>query len=177
MTWTKLGDEFPDGAADLSDAAWRTHAEALMWSNRRLLDLVIPKRDLRRLAFSPAVDVADPDGDAVVKELVEHGWWTDQGDSWSIANRWPEWQRDRAQVERARERETERKRRQRAHARGDHSLCDAPCSSTPDPSRVPGGSPSRVSQVGVPGGTAAKCRLHALALPCRGCAADAKAAS
>lgn len=159
MTWTKLGDEFPDGAADLSDAAFRTHVEALAWSNRRLLDLVIPKRDLRRFAFSPAVDVTDPDGDAVAQELVVRGWWIDRGDAWFIGARWPEWQRERAQVERGRERETTRKRRQRQHARGDHSICIdcdqqiSSSSSSPDPSRVQGGNPARVSLVGVPGGT------------------------
>lgn len=61
--WTKLGDEAPDEYADLSDAAFRTHIEALCWSNRRLLDLRIPKRDLRRFAFSEGTEQA-------AKELV-----------------------------------------------------------------------------------------------------------
>jgi hypothetical protein len=29
--WTKLGDEFGDATWNLSDAAFRTHVEALMW--------------------------------------------------------------------------------------------------------------------------------------------------
>jgi len=53
MTWTKLGDEFSDAAAGLSSAAFRTHVEALCWSNRRLLDLIIPKASLKRFAEDP----------------------------------------------------------------------------------------------------------------------------
>lgn len=177
-----MGDEFNDAAADLSDAAARTHVDALLWSNRRLLDLLVPKRDLRRFAFSPAVDVADPDGGQVVAELVSAGWWEDRGDAWYVGLRWPEWQLERGQVEDRRERETTKKRRQRAHARGDHSLCSAPCSSeVPVPSRVPGGSPRgtvpSIVPRGVPGGQV--CRVHMLGRApdsCPGCAADRKAA-
>lgn len=138
MTWTKLGDEFGDAAAALSDAAHRTHVDALNWSNRLLLDLVVPKLHLRRFAFSPAVDVPQPDTCPVVRELIEGGWWEDRDEAWYIGLRWPEWQRDRAQVERTRGAASERKRRERAHARDDHSLClpTAPCSSPPRP--VPG---------------------------------------
>jgi hypothetical protein len=153
MTWTKIGDEFADEAADLTDAAVRTHIEALLWSNRRLLDLVVPKRDLRRFAFSTIVRVDNPDDDLVIKELVTEGWWEDRGDSWFVGVRWPEWQHDRIQVLRVRERETLKKRRQRAHAHGDHSLCEncgADTSSLrgPDPSRVLGGSPRGLSPRG-----------------------------
>lgn len=110
--WTKLGDEFVDDAADLSDAAVRTHVEATGWSNRRLLDLVIPKRDLRRFAFSAVADNA-------VAELVAAGWWEDLGDSWYLAYR-PEWQQSREQVETRRETNL----RAQWHRRGDHRKCD-----------------------------------------------------
>jgi hypothetical protein len=92
VTWTKLGDEFPDEAHDLIDAEHRTHVDALCWSNRRGLDLYVPKRDLRRFAESP-------DAETAVKGLIVKGWWEDRGDSWYIGLRFPEWQRERAQVE------------------------------------------------------------------------------
>ena len=80
--WTKLGDEWSAEARDLSDAAYRTHVDALCWSNERLLDLRIPRRDLRRFA-----ETADPD--AAVKELIAAGWWRDDGDGWFIGLRFP----------------------------------------------------------------------------------------
>lgn len=116
MTWTKLGDEFSDSAAVLSDSAFRTHVEALGWSNRRLLDLLIPKRQLRRFA-----ETDDPD--TAVKELVEAGWWQDTGDSWFIGCYFPEWQRDRVQVEHRRAQEALRQQRKRRHDLDDHELC------------------------------------------------------
>lgn len=109
--WTKIGDEFVDDAADLSDAAVRTHLEALAWSNRRLLDLVIPKRDLRRFAFSETADAA-------VTELVNVGWWEDCGNCWALVYR-PEWQQSREQVEKRREDNL----RSQWHRRGKHDLC------------------------------------------------------
>jgi hypothetical protein len=77
--WTKLGDDFPDDAAreELSDAAVRTHVEALCWSNRLLRDGRIPKRELHRFAFSEAASDA-------VAELVAAGWWADDGTAWLL---------------------------------------------------------------------------------------------
>lgn len=116
MTWTKLGDEFSDETRDLTDAEVRTHLDALIWSNRRGLDLHIPKRDLRRFAESPAA------GDAVTGLAVK-GWWEDRGDSWYIGVRFPEWQLERAVIDKRRDAAALRKRRQRLHEAGDHSLC------------------------------------------------------
>jgi hypothetical protein len=115
MTWVKTGDEFVDDAADLSDAAVRTHLDALHWSARRLLDLHIPKRDLPRFAFSP-------DASRAVDELVAVGWWLDKGSTWYLAYR-PEWQWSREQVERRRHQNAQAQERARRHKRGDHSLC------------------------------------------------------
>ena len=115
MTWVKTGDEFVDDAADLSDAAVRTHIDALHWSARRLLDLHIPKRDLPRFAFSP-------NAGAAVDELVTVGWWLDKGSTWYLAYR-PEWQWSREQVERRRHQNAQAQERGRRHRRGDHSLC------------------------------------------------------
>lgn len=116
MTWTKLGDEFLDSAYDLSDAAFRLHVEALMYSNRRLLDLVVPKREVRRFAGTDNVDAA-------TAELADAGWWQDANDSWWIGCRFSHWQQDRVQVENKRKGWAERQRRQRRHRLGDHSLC------------------------------------------------------
>lgn len=122
MTWTKLGDEFSDEARDLTDAEVRTHIDALNWSNRRGLDLHVPKRDLRRFAESQAADEA-------VAGLLAKDWWKDRGDAWYIGVRFPEWQLERAVIDKRREAAAQRKRRQRLHQAGDHSLCipDGPC--------------------------------------------------
>ena len=116
MTWTKLGDEFPDEAAPLSDAAFRTHVEALGWSNRRLLDLTIRKGDVKRFA-----ETADPA--AAIDELVAAGWWEVRGEFYWIGCKFPDWQRDRAQVVHRREQLAQAQRRKRRHEVGDHSLC------------------------------------------------------
>ncbi len=115
--WTKLGDEFPDEARDLSDGAFRTLVEAWCWSNRRLLDLTIDQRDLKRFAEADKPDAA-------VDELLETGWWQDLGDGrWFIGCRFSEWQRDRSQVEHRREQLALAQKRRRRHLVGDHSLC------------------------------------------------------
>jgi hypothetical protein len=122
VTWTKLGDEFSDETRDLTDAEVRTHVDALNWSNRRGLDLHVPKRDLRRFAESPAAGEA-------VEGLVVKDWWEDRGDSWYVGLRFPEWQLSRAVIDERREAAALRKRRQRLHKAGDHSLCipGGPC--------------------------------------------------
>jgi len=116
MTWTKLGDEFPAAARDLTDAEFRTHTEALCWSSLRLLDLRIPKADVRRFTESPDAELA-------VKGLVAKGWWADDGDAWDISLHFPEWQQDRAQVEHRRAYLADAQKRGRAHRAGNHSLC------------------------------------------------------
>jgi hypothetical protein len=74
MTWTKLGDEFSDESWRLSDAAWRLHVEGLIWSNRKLLDLRLPKDEMNRWAKRPEA----------APELLAIGWWTDEGDYYRI---------------------------------------------------------------------------------------------
>ena len=80
MTWTKIGGEWGDESVDMSDAAARTHVEALCWANRHLTDLVVPKRMLRRFAGTAAPELA-------AEELVKAGWWDDRGDNWWIGCR------------------------------------------------------------------------------------------
>lgn len=127
MTWSKFGEEFGDAARELSDAAFRTHVEAIMWSNRRLQDLIIKRPDVRRFA-----ETADP-GTAIA-ELVESGWWQDCGEiGWYIGCRFAEWQLESAVVEARRDQAAVRQRRHRLHAAGDHSLCTDKCPVTRDP--------------------------------------------
>lgn len=71
MTWTKTGDEFADDCAnvDLSDAAYRTHHEAISWLYRvERIDCRVPTRLVPRFAGSPHVDLA-------IQELINVGWW------------------------------------------------------------------------------------------------------
>ena len=71
MTWTKLGDEFSDDCANagLSDAAYRTHVEAIGWLYRvERMDLHIPKHLLRRF-------VGSEDWEDAVRDLVALDWW------------------------------------------------------------------------------------------------------
>jgi hypothetical protein len=86
MTWTKLGDEYGDQAWKLSDAAFRLHTEALVWSNRRHLDGRLDKDEMRLWAKRPEA----------AELLVTEGWWTDEGDYFQIVYHLG-WQRTAAQ--------------------------------------------------------------------------------
>jgi hypothetical protein len=82
MTWSKRGQEFSDecAMAGLTDAAYRTHSEAIDWLYRiEELSLLIPKRMLPRFAGSDSV------GDAV-EQLVGLGFWRTCGSSWEIVH-------------------------------------------------------------------------------------------
>lgn len=87
MTWTKLSDDYSDDCWTLSDAAFRLHTEALIWNGRKLLDLRIPKEELRRFAKTPES----------ATELLAVGWWTDEGDAYVIRHHGA-YQRTRAEV-------------------------------------------------------------------------------
>ena len=76
MTWTKISDDFTDDTWTLSDAAFRLHVDGLVWSNRKLLDLRIPKEEVRRFAKHP--DAVD--------ELLDGNWWRDEGDAYVIVH-------------------------------------------------------------------------------------------
>ncbi len=140
MTWTKLGDEFGPESAELTDGEFRTHVEALVYSNWRLLDLYVPKAEVRRFAGSSTAE-------ADIAGLVAKGWWQDAGQEWNIGLKFPDWQRDRKQVVSRREYLAEAQRRKRAHDADDHSRClpaarcrrpstvDATVDTTVDPGR------------------------------------------
>ena len=87
MTWTKLSDDFADDCYQLSDAAFRLHVEGLLWSNRKLLDLKLDKNVLQRWATHPEA----------ATELVDLGWWTDEGNHYFIRHH-AIYQRTREQV-------------------------------------------------------------------------------
>lgn len=74
MTWTKLSDDFTDDTWALSDAAFRLHTEGLVWSNRKLLDLRLPKEDVRRFSKHPEA----------AAELLAGEWWVEDGDVYVI---------------------------------------------------------------------------------------------
>lgn len=76
MPWTKLSDDYSDDCWELSDAAYRLHTEALNWSNRKLLDCLIPKDEIRLFAKHPEA----------VPELLDIGWWVDRGDDYEIVH-------------------------------------------------------------------------------------------
>lgn len=76
MTWTKLDDEFDEDTADLSDAAFRLHVNAIVRSNRRLLDGRIPK-----VIVGSLVPKLRP---AAIAELVAGGWWRDEGTAYQL---------------------------------------------------------------------------------------------
>jgi hypothetical protein len=48
MTFTSLSDDSADQSRRLSDAAYRTHHEGLVWSNRILADCQLTEADLSR---------------------------------------------------------------------------------------------------------------------------------
>jgi len=87
MTWTKLSDDFTDDCWTLTDSAYRLHTDGLVWSNRKLLDLMIPKDEVRRFAKN-----AD-----AIPELIDGGWWTDHGTYFRIEHH-ARYQREREAV-------------------------------------------------------------------------------
>jgi hypothetical protein len=82
VTWTKLGAEFNSecARAALSDAAYRTHCEAIGWLYEvEETSCRIPKRLFRRFAGSDDAEVA-------VGELTGAGFWRDAGAVWVVVH-------------------------------------------------------------------------------------------
>lgn len=138
MTWTRLSDGFADSprVMALSDAAFRAHVTALIWSNRQLTDGSIPATAIRLF-------VASSDPSAVVRELVRSGLWSEGEEFYQLD--WAE-QEPAAAVTERRDANAARNRKHRERARlhklGDHSLCDR-CSAVRDASRDASRAPSR----------------------------------
>ena len=82
MTWTKFGTEFRDECAEaaLSDAAFRTHVEAIMYLfGIESMDMRIQRRLVRKWAGSDHYQAA-------VDELVARGFWIVDGDDWRVVH-------------------------------------------------------------------------------------------
>lgn len=110
MTWTKLGDEFGDECAELSDAAFRTHTEGLIWTMRRETGGFIEARQIKRWAESPHFEAA-------VLELVATGWWSIERQGYRI-NHHMEHQPEPQLIAKRREMTNERVRKHRLKKAG-----------------------------------------------------------
>jgi hypothetical protein len=79
LVWLKLSDDFADDCAraGLSDAAFRTHVEGLLWCMRRETGGLLDSVAIRRAVETHAVDAA-------VAELVGAGFWSVWGDGWIV---------------------------------------------------------------------------------------------
>lgn len=80
MTWTRLSDDYSDDTWTLTNAAYRLHTNALVWSNRKLLDGRLTDDDLHRFTKK-----SDSLTDSLT-ELVESGFWRETDDGWQIAH-------------------------------------------------------------------------------------------
>jgi hypothetical protein len=79
MTWLKLSDDFGDDCARvaLSDAAFRTHVEALLWSMRRENRGHLDDRDVRRFAETT-------NSFRAINELLAVGFWVQDGAGYRV---------------------------------------------------------------------------------------------
>jgi len=135
MTFTRLGDEFTTYSRHLSNEAFRLHVEALIWSNYRLCDLLIPHADLIRFC--------DVHGGRevvwqAVEELIEAGMWSDTGDgTWFIGHRDPDWQMTAEWVEhsKARNRRKQQAYRERQMQKVEGEKDSEPLTAGPNPTQ------------------------------------------
>lgn len=110
MTWAKFGVEFFDQLADagLSDAAVRTHTEALHYLYRlEDMDMRIAKHLVRRFAGSAEWEQA-------TKDLVAAKLWRDDGDAFVVEHHAEVFRSSLAVQLKHRDTERERQRRKRA---------------------------------------------------------------
>lgn len=109
MTWLKLSDDFSRDMAfhRVSDAAFRTHVEALNRCMFRLNEGVIQVNELNRFLESPLWSQS-------VDELIDKGLWSmnEDDDSFTVHHAM-EYQRTPDQVAKEREGNKERQRRRR----------------------------------------------------------------
>ena len=97
--------------AHLSDAAYRTHDEALLWVMRREVGPRFPKHELRRFA-----ETSDPE--TAARELVACGFWIDHdGDGFEVLHHM-EHQVEPEVIARRREMDAERQRKARLKKAG-----------------------------------------------------------
>lgn len=110
--WLKLSDDFADDCAraKLSDAAFRTHVEGLLWTMRRETAGVLDGFEVKRFA-----ETADPA--LAVRELTDKGLWTSSADGHVISHHM-EHQIEPEVITKRRANDAERQRRKRAKAAG-----------------------------------------------------------
>ncbi|TDW87270.1 hypothetical protein EV137_5343 [Kribbella pratensis] len=132
MTWAKYGVEFFDQCADfgLSDAAVRTHTEALHYLYRlEEMEMRIAKHLLRRFAGSA-------DWEQAAKDLVAHGFWRDEGDAYVVEHHGDVFRSSLATQLKHRDTERERQRRKRAKDERDVATNNGPNVATNDQPNV-----------------------------------------
>jgi hypothetical protein len=117
MTWVKLGDDFADDCArvELTDAAFRVHVEALVWTMRRVTGGKIERRDIDRFAETDAPMAA-------VKELLDVGFWQKTPAGYLVVHAMAD-QLEPKVIKHRRGLAADRQRRKRMHEAGDHSMC------------------------------------------------------
>lgn len=124
MTWSKLSDDFGDQCADLSDAAFRTHTEGLLWVMRRETGGAVTTRDVSRFAESA-------DWREAVTELVTRGFW-DQYDNGYMISHHMQHQPEVEVLAARRRNDAERQRRKRRKAAGLKDDIQPDADRTPD---------------------------------------------
>jgi len=134
MTWTKLSDDFSDDCRDLSDAAFRTHIEGLLWVMRRETGGAIRVRDVDRFAESEHARAA-------VDELVACGWWSIDRDGYRINHHMqhqpePDLLAKRRELSASRQRRHRRKKAGLANEESASPSWPRPDPSRPDPSNA-----------------------------------------
>ena len=148
MTWLKLSDDFGDecARASLTDAAFRTHVEALLWTMRRETEGRLSRRDVTRFGESDATSDA-------VRELLAAGFWVVDEDTngYRVVHHM-EHQPESAVLQVRRRMAAERQRRHRRRAAGlsrRDETRDVQRDATRDPGRVGTGrgSSSRASEI------------------------------
>ncbi len=123
--WLKLSDDFGVECDGLSDSAFRTHVEGLLWTMHCLTDGHIPAANVRRFAASPGFEAA-------IEELVALGWWSIVSDGFMIRHAMGD-QVESEVVHKRRENDAARQRKSRRKKAGlEPDPLDA---SRPDPSR------------------------------------------
>ncbi len=138
MTWTKLSDDFADELAGLSDAAFRTHVEGLLWVMRRETGGHLTERDVRRFA-----ETDEPT--AAVQELLDQGVWQGANTGYAIRHHM-EHQPDREVLAARRANDAQRQAKKRRKDAGlsqpesrPESRRDTTCDDPRDPGRVGSG--------------------------------------
>ena len=113
MTWLKLSDDFDDDCAraDLSDAAFRTHVQGLLYTMRRETDGWLDDRTVRRMPDTL-------DGPASVAELVDAGFWQRVDGGYRVVHQM-EWQPTSNDLAARREADAARQARARTKRAGD----------------------------------------------------------